>query len=117
MKGLNFSVTYPYSNMDMACAVESIVSKLPQTLGMEFQWKTRSMLEKCKSSRPNMAMKGLKAVRSLRPNKDIRILQADKGSYTVVLDESKYKKLNTLLESGVYEPLPKYPTAKIEKKV
>jgi hypothetical protein len=35
-----------------------------------------------------------------------------------VLDESKYKeKLNTLLESGVYEPLPKDPTAKIERKV
>jgi hypothetical protein len=36
----------------------------------------------------------------------------------VVFDESKYKeKLNTLLESGVYEPLPKDPTAKVEKKI
>jgi hypothetical protein len=35
-----------------------------------------------------------------------------------VLDEFKYKyKLSTLLESGVYEPLPKDPTAKVEKKV
>jgi hypothetical protein len=36
----------------------------------------------------------------------------------VVLDESKYKeKLKTLLESGVYEPLPKDHTAKVERKV
>jgi hypothetical protein len=83
----------------MACAVESVVFKFPQTLGMEFRWKTRSMLEKSKSSRPNMTTKEL--------NKDIRTLQADKGNGTVVFDESKYKdKLNTLPESGVYEPLP-----------
>jgi hypothetical protein len=46
MKGLNFSVMNPHSNLDMACVVESVVSKLPQTLGMEFRWKIRSMLEK-----------------------------------------------------------------------
>jgi hypothetical protein len=38
------------------------------------------------SSRPNMSKKELKAVRSLRFNMDIRILQADKGNCTVVLD-------------------------------
>jgi hypothetical protein len=35
-----------------------------------------------------------------------------------VLDESKYKDtLNTLLESGVYEPLPKNPIAQVEREV
>jgi hypothetical protein len=75
----------------MACAVESVVSKLPQIKGMEFRWKVRSMLEKSNSSRPNMTTKELKAVKSLRLNKDIRILRADKGNCTVVLDESEYK--------------------------
>jgi hypothetical protein len=51
------AVTRPHSNLDMACAVESIVSTLPQTQGMEFRWKIRSMLEKSKSSRPNMTTK------------------------------------------------------------
>jgi hypothetical protein len=102
----------------MACAVESVVSKLPQTQGMEFRWKIGSMLEKSKSSRPNMGKKELKSMRSLRLNKDIRILHADKGNCTVVLDESAYKdKLNSLLEYGVYEPLPKDPTAKVERKI
>jgi hypothetical protein len=63
-----------------------------------------------------MTTKELKTMKSLRINKDIRILQADKG--TVVLDESKYKdKLNALLESGVYEPLAKDPAAEVERKV
>jgi hypothetical protein len=118
LKGLNFAIANPHSNLDMACAVESVVSKLPQTSGMEFRWKTRSMLQKSKSSTPNISKEEMKAVRSLRLNQDIRILPADKGNCTVVLDESKYNdKINTLLESGVYEPLPKHPTAKIERKV
>jgi hypothetical protein len=33
----------------------------------------------------------LKAVKSLRLNKDNRILQPDTGNFTITLDESKYK--------------------------
>jgi hypothetical protein len=36
----------------------------------------------------------------------------------VIFDESTYKqRLNTLLQSGVYEPLPKDPTANVERKI
>jgi hypothetical protein len=49
------------------------------------------VLEKSKPSLLNMNKKELKAVKYLRLNKEIRILQADKGNCTVVLDESKYK--------------------------
>jgi hypothetical protein len=49
------------------------------------------MLEKSKSSRLNMSTKELKAIKSLRLNKDIGILQADKSNCTVVFDEFKYK--------------------------
>jgi hypothetical protein len=102
----------------MSCAVESVISKLPQTQGMEFRWKIRSMLEKSMSSRPKMTTEELRAVKSLRLNKGIRFLQADKGNWTVVMDESEYKdELNTLLESRVYEPLPKDLTANVERKV
>jgi hypothetical protein len=66
----------------MACALESVVSKLPQTLGMEFRWKNRSMLQEPKSSRPNMTTKELKAVKLLRLKKDIRALQVESGNST-----------------------------------
>jgi hypothetical protein len=65
-----------------------------------------------------MTTKELNSVKSLWLNKDIRFLHTDKDGYAVVFNESKYKeKLNTLLESGVYEHLPKDPTAKVERKV
>jgi hypothetical protein len=46
MKGLIFPVTYPHFNLDMACAVESVVSKLSRTLGIEFRYRIGSTLEK-----------------------------------------------------------------------
>jgi hypothetical protein len=98
----------------MAFAVESLVLQLPQTLG----WKIRSMFERSMSSRSDISKKELKAMRSLLLNKNIRILKATKGNCTIVLDESEYKdKLNTLLESGFYELLPKDLKAKVKRKV
>lgn len=42
----------------------------------------------------------------------------NKGNCTVVLDKTQYNnKLDTLLKSGVYEPLPKDPTAGVERKI
>jgi hypothetical protein len=69
MKGLNFAVVKPHACLDMACAVRSVVSKLPQTLGMEFRWKVRTMLQKSKTPTHNISKKELKAVKSLKLNK------------------------------------------------
>jgi hypothetical protein len=104
----------------MTCAVESVVSQLPQTLGMEFSLKIGATLKNSMSSRPKMTTKDLKTMKFFRINKYIRILQADIGNCMLVLDESKYVykvKINTLQESGVYAPLPENPTAKIERNV
>jgi hypothetical protein len=60
-------------NIDTAYAVDSVILKLPQNLGMEFRWKIRSILQKFKSSRP--LSEEVKAM-----SKDINMLQADKGS-------------------------------------
>jgi hypothetical protein len=60
----------------------------------------------------------LKSIKSSRLNKGIKILQAVKGDCTVVFDESKYKeRLNTLLDASAYEPLPKDPTTKVERRI
>jgi hypothetical protein len=59
----------------------------------------------------------LEAQKTLSLNKEIKILQADKGNCTVIMDESEYRnKLNTMPQSGVYESLTRDPTAKIERK-
>jgi hypothetical protein len=90
---------YPHSNLDMACAMEFVVSKLPQTQAMEFRWKIRSILEKSKYSSLTLVKRSwLKVVKYLRLTKDTRFLQADKGKWNVVFVESEYRdKLNILL--------------------
>jgi hypothetical protein len=86
----------------MACDAESVVPNLPGTLGMEYRWKIGTMLEKSKPASLNMTKQEFKALKSLKLNKDNRILQADKGNCTVVLDVSEYRnKLNHLLDPGV----------------
>jgi hypothetical protein len=85
---------------------------------MEYRWKIRTMLEKSKAAPPNLSKQEFIALKSLKHNKDIRILQADKGNCTVVLDDSEYRnKLNHLLDSGVYELLSKDPMKTAERKV
>ena len=87
-------------------------------MDMEFIWKFRSMLDKSKSKTPNMMRRELKCIRALKQNKYIRILSTEEGISKVVLDDSEYLlKLNLLLESGVYEALPKYPISAMEEKV
>jgi hypothetical protein len=94
--------------MDLACAAESVVLNLPGTLGMEYRWKIRSVLEKSKPTSPNMTKQEFKALKSLKLNKDIRILQADKGNCTVLLDEYEYRnKLNHYWILGCTNHCPK----------
>jgi hypothetical protein len=50
-------------------------------------------------------------------NKETRILRADKGNHTVVLSESIYKEISSLLESGVYGILHNDFTSQIEWKI
>jgi hypothetical protein len=64
-KGLNFAVMNLHFNLDIICAVESVIPKLPPTSGMEFRWKVRSMLKKAKPLIPNIGRKELSAVKSL----------------------------------------------------
>jgi hypothetical protein len=61
------------------------------------------MLKNSKSLTSNITRKESVTLKSLKDNKEIIILKADKGNCTVVLDESTHKeKISSLLESGVY---------------
>jgi hypothetical protein len=66
----------------------------------------------------NVTRKESLALKYLTDNKEIRIIQADEGNYTVVLNKSTCKeKISSLLESGAYEILHKDPTSQIERKI
>jgi hypothetical protein len=102
----------------MARAARTVSSKLPQTVGMEFGWKVTRMLEKSESSAPNITSKKSNAAKYNRLDEDIRILQADTGNSTTVLGESECKnETDIFLNSGVYEPPSRDPTARIERRI
>jgi hypothetical protein len=102
----------------MACAAESVSFKLLPVVGAEFSWKIRSMLEKSNLRSSNITRMESRALISSKQDREIKILPADKGNCTVVLNDSTYKqKIFSLLESGVYETLKKDPTSQIERKI
>ena len=49
-KGMSYSVSYPHSNLDMMCGMESLVLNLFPAKGMAFRWKIRYMLDKCRKT-------------------------------------------------------------------
>ncbi len=55
----------------------------------------------------------IKALQELRKDKEVKVLPADKGKATVVIDSKEYEsKLNNLLkDEKVYEILKKDPTS------
>jgi hypothetical protein len=62
------------------------------------------MLKKSKPLTSDVTRKESMTLKFLKDNKEIRILQADKGNCTVVLNASTYKeKVPSLLELGVCE--------------
>jgi hypothetical protein len=101
----------------MVCAAESASSRHPPAWGKEFFWRIRCMLEKSKPLTFNTTRKESVALKSLKGNKEIRIVQAERENCTVGLDESTCKKISSLLESGSYEILRKDPTSQIERKI
>lgn len=71
----------------------------------------RSKLPKC-----NLKSEELKALKSLRNNKNIIILPADKGNSTVIMNREDYKqKINELLRNPIYKKTNTDPTTYLEK--
>jgi hypothetical protein len=75
-------------------------------------------LDKSKSPTSEMTGREIKCFKSLKQITDVRILQAEEGNCTVVLDDTEYlHKFIALLESKVYEPLPKDQNSAVERGV
>ena len=72
------------------------------------------LLEKAKVPASNISKEEREALRSLKSDKDITILPADKGRSTVILNTTTYKeKANELLsDTNTYTRIKKDPTAK-----
>ena len=78
----------------------------------------RQVLEKSKPPKPNATKDERLAIKSLQCDKNIKILPADKGNATVVMDKVEYyNKLADLIASGGYCKVKRKPILKTVRKL
>ena len=119
-KGLNFAVKPKNSNnLDFIAGIESATHLLTTEQSEEFRCKVRMALKRNNASaKPNLSKEELKSLQVLKKDTNIKILPADKGNATVLIDTTVYnKKINDLLNAGKYKILKKDPTKTYENKV
>ena len=82
------------------------------------QRQSLQLVQKNTQTNKNLSPAQLKAIKSIKERENIVVLKADKGNVTVVMDREEYhKKYLALLQPPTYVPLPKDPTAKVERRV
>ena len=119
-KGLNFAEA-PKSipRAQLIAGVESALQKITDQNKAE---RTRAivagLIRKAKPPKQNLTKEEHEAIRSIRNNKEIIVLQADKGNATVILDASDYeRKAKDLLNNLPFKQVKKNPTARNERRV
>ena len=119
-KGLNYAITPQHTpTTEIIVATEQACSKLPFTEAHSLRNDVIGLIKKTKLPPSNISKQERKALSSLRKNKDIMIINADKGRATVILDKSDYEqKINALLsDDRTYEVLKSNPTSSYKRKL
>jgi uncharacterized protein YifE (UPF0438 family) len=100
-------------------ATETACRGLPIGEADDLRSKVTTILRNHKPPTPNISKEEREAIGSLRKDKNIKILPADKGKCTVILNTEDYmKKCKVLLnDSKTYEKLNRDPTQKYKKQL
>ena len=118
-RGLNFAPTprrIPY--IDIIAAVEGVTRHLNTEEASELRGSVCSLLKRARPPSSNMDKEERAALKTLRQDKNIVVLPADKGNATVVMDSARYEeKVTSLLEDPIYKRVKRDPTAATERKV
>ena len=116
--GLNYSSTpQTIPTADIIAKVETAIRTLPDREEVEnIRAKTSLILQKAKLPKKNLPTEQRKALHSLREDKSIIILPADKGRSTVILNKQDYiNKCQDHLNNGPYTKIQKDPTESVKK--
>ncbi|KXJ11975.1 hypothetical protein AC249_AIPGENE14176 [Exaiptasia diaphana] len=117
-KGMSFAIASNKVPVDQFIVeTESSISSLSSDAKAEIRSKVCSILSSSKPPKSNLSSNGMKAIKTLRSEKDIIILKADKGNSTVVMDRKEYDhKIETMLsDKTTYKVLNSDPSKKCEK--
>ncbi|XP_046998008.1 uncharacterized protein LOC124613355 [Schistocerca americana] len=115
-KGMNFAVAPKrVPKEDIIESVEASVRHLPQAEAEKIRQETVRVLNKAKPPKQNINAEEYHAIKELRDNPHLVVVQADKGNATVVLDTTDYnKRMEDILAEPIYKKLQGDPTAKNE---
>ncbi len=119
-RGLQFSVTP--KDLPIAAIVSEVengCSRLREHEKTLIRAQVSNILLSSRKPRPNLSRDEMAAVRALKEDDSLVILNADKGACTVIMDKVEYdKKLLNLLDDAVtYTKLKKDPTKATETKM
>ncbi|CAH1242829.1 HMCN1 [Branchiostoma lanceolatum] len=119
--GLNYAAAKPdIPVVHIVAQTESVCRKLPEIEANTLRCKVNSVLNRQKRPEDNLPKEEREALRSLKRDKSITILPADKGRSVVVLNKTDYhKKCRDLLDdTATYHKLGKRdPTTRYKKEL
>ncbi|XP_046401606.1 uncharacterized protein LOC124167667 [Ischnura elegans] len=117
-KGLNFAPApsiIPYR--DVIGGIEPAIRKLPNDLAEEVRSEVSLVLLKAIPPKPNTTREERFAIRALRNDNTVKVLPADKGNATVLLNTDDYhRKVLDILQDPAYRRLSRDPTDSITRK-
>ena len=119
-KGLNFAVTpKDLPVKEYVTVTETACRSLPPNEAEELRSRVSNILRHHRTVTPNISKEEIQALDTLRKDKSIKILPADKGRCAVILDTEEYmKKCKDLLsDTNTYEKLKKDPTSSYKKQL
>ena len=118
-KGLNFAVTpADIPATEIIAKVESAVRQLDAERADTVRRAVNAILQQAEPPKPNITKEQQDAFKSLKEDKSIMILPADKGRASVVLDADTYHaKMSALIDSGPYQLVNKDPTDRLTRKL
>ena len=120
-KGLNFAITPTkmplheiISSTELACSLMN-----NQNNASRLRSDVARILEQCKPPKPNITKEERQALYKLKKDDSIKILPADKGRVTVIMNSEEYDKqiMKLLQDNNTYEKLRSDPTKKYKAKL
>ena len=115
--GLNFAITpKAIPTQEIVTRTEAISRTMNANQAQDLKSRVKWCLKHCKQPKTNLTRQQMKAIQRLKGDETIKILPADKGRTTVILDSTEYhQKMEGLLQDGTYKKLKNDPTLKITK--
>ncbi|KAJ8914806.1 hypothetical protein NQ315_014551 [Exocentrus adspersus] len=116
-KGLNFALTpKDVPTLDIITSIEETCQKLSEDVSNEFRIRSKMILEKPLKIKSNISKEEMLALKELKNDKDIKILPADKGNATVIMNTGDYNsKISNLITEVSFDVVSLFTNVPVDK--